>query len=99
MIASGTNRKSFLASTAGTLALTALVQPSPGATAPMGALPPQDERADVDLQRVSQQLAALHAPPVQTVTPRIARELPSFADALQAVCRRKESRASSRWLT
>ncbi len=36
------------------------------------------------MQKVLQQLAAFHAPPLPKVTPRIARELPSFADALQA---------------
>lgn len=45
----------------------------------MVALPAQDRRADADLQRVLEQLAAFHAPPVATVTPRLAHELPSFA--------------------
>lgn len=50
----------------------------------MMALPAQDELADADMQRVLQQLEAFHAPAIQTVIPRIARDLPSFADALQA---------------
>ncbi len=36
------------------------------------------------MQQVLQQLAAFHSPPLPTVTPRVARELPSFANALQA---------------
>jgi len=87
MMVSGTNRKNFLASTAGSVALMTLLHPAQAVAAPMmagPALPPQDERADADMQRVLEQLAALHAPPVATVTPRIARDLPSFADALQA---------------
>ncbi|MBD5656246.1 MAG: alpha/beta hydrolase [Candidatus Eremiobacteraeota bacterium] len=49
----------------------------------MPMLPAQDQKADADMQLVLDQLAAFHAPKLPTVTPRIARELPSFADALQ----------------
>ncbi len=47
-------------------------------------LPPEDRRADADMRRVLQKLADFQAPRLPTVTPDVARELPSFADALQA---------------
>ncbi len=47
-------------------------------------LPPADMKADADMQRVLQNIVAGHAPPIPEVEPRIARELPSFADALAA---------------
>jgi len=47
-------------------------------------LPAQDAKADADMKRVLDALNGFNAPPLPSVTPRIARELPSFADALQA---------------
>jgi len=80
------SRKRFVASAAGAFAASAFVRSGSAAAAamPMPALPAQDERADADMQRVLRQLAAFHAPPLPTLTPRVARELPSFANALQA---------------
>lgn len=46
-------------------------------------LPPPDLKADADMQRVLQNILAAHTPAIPDVEPRIARELPSFADALQ----------------
>lgn len=45
-------------------------------------LPATDQKADADMQRVIAALAAFHAPSLPSVSPAIARELPSFADAL-----------------
>ena len=47
-------------------------------------LPGPDLKADADMQRVLQNILAGNAPPLPEVEPRIARELPSFADALAA---------------
>jgi acetyl esterase len=47
-------------------------------------LPPADGKADPDMKRVLDALNGFNAPPLPSVIPRIARELPSFADALQA---------------
>ncbi len=47
-------------------------------------LPPADATADPDMRRVLDALNGFNAPPLPSVPPRIARELPSFADALQA---------------
>ncbi len=76
-------RRSFLSATAA-LATTMPVLGRAAIAAPLAALPAQDERADADMQEVLQQLQAFHTPPLTKVPPRIARELPSFADALQA---------------
>lgn len=56
-------------------------------TKPMPALmplPPILAKADPDMKRVVEALAGFNAPPLPTLPPRIARELPSFADALAA---------------
>jgi len=81
------NRKAFIASSIGALAVGALATPARSDAAPQFMsvpLPPEDRRADADMQRVLQQLANFHSPRLPTVTPDVARELPSFADALQA---------------
>ncbi len=45
-------------------------------------LPAPDANADADMARVLKNILAAHTPPLPELEPRIARELPSFADAL-----------------
>jgi len=49
------------------------------------ALPAQDLKADADMQRVITMLMSFNAPPLHLQLPRVARDLPSFADAYQGV--------------
>lgn len=76
-----TSRKTFFVAGA-TLAAASILPRGAFAAAP---LPLQDQKADADMQRVIAALAAFNAPAFFSTTPRIARELPSFADAYQAV--------------
>lgn len=61
---------------------------NPVAMAPMKSMPammplPETvEKTDPDMKRVLEVLNSFNAPPLPTVQPNIARELPSFADAL-----------------
>lgn len=75
-----------LAARAATATAPVAYAPAP-ANAPMPAmmsLPPADATADADMRRVLDALNAFNAPPLPSVPPRVARELPSFADALAA---------------
>jgi len=87
MLRTETSRRLFIASSVSAFALGAMLRPLRAAGAqqfPPAPLPPEDRRADPDMQRVLQQLADFHSPRLPTVTPEVARELPTFADALQA---------------
>ncbi len=55
---------------------------------PLPPLPAADATADADMARVIEQLVAFNAPKLETVTPQVGRELPSFADALHAALSR-----------
>lgn len=83
------DRKAFLLSSAGALASGVIFPPSASQAMPASVampLPPAaDASADADMRAVLEELLAFNAPPLPTVTPRVARDLPSFADALQAV--------------
>ncbi len=83
---SPTNRAGFIASSLGALAVAGSLPAGAAALAefPPVPLPPEDLRADADMRRVLQQLANFHAPRLPQVIPQVARELPSFADALRA---------------
>lgn len=76
-----TNRKAFLTSGAA-LAASSLLPVSAVAAMP---LPAQDQKADADMQRVITALMAFNAPPFFKQEPRVARDLPTFADAYAAV--------------
>ncbi|MBD5633524.1 MAG: alpha/beta hydrolase [Candidatus Eremiobacteraeota bacterium] len=75
------SRKTFIAAGAALAATSVL---SKGAFAAV-TLPPQDQRADADLQRVLSALAGLNSVTINETLPHIARELPTFADALRSV--------------
>ncbi len=82
------HRRAFLLSSVGALASGAIFTTTAGEamlTSPAMPLPPADASADADMRAVLDELVAFNAPPLPTVNPRVARELPSFADALQAV--------------
>ena len=93
------SRSRFLASSAAVLAAAGATgagaqEMSPAPMAGMPAFPPlpplpaADAGADADMARVIRQLVAFNAPKIETVTPGVARELPSFADALHATLSR-----------
>jgi acetyl esterase len=79
-------RTSFLRGAGSMLALTSLSgSPAFAAAMPSMSLPMQDRRADADMRAVLRQLVDMNAPPLTALTPRVARELPSFNNAVQAV--------------
>ncbi|CAA9563520.1 MAG: Esterase/lipase [uncultured Thermomicrobiales bacterium] len=76
------------ATAAGALALTsgALAQDAtPGTPVTPGSPVTGGPAPDAQMQEVLDALAAFEAPPLESVTPEIGRNLPSFANALQAV--------------
>lgn len=75
------NRRTLIATAVGTVTAAAL----PGFASAAPALPLPDMKADADMKRVLDQILAANAPPLPSVPPSIARELPSFKDALEVV--------------